>query len=39
MNFTTKNNSFSNFDLIYTDKKLTTVDSTQFLELTLDNSL
>ena len=39
MHFTTKNNSFSNFDLIYKDKKLTTVDSIKFLGLTLDNSL
>ena len=39
MHFTTKNNFFSNFDITYTDKKLTTVDSIQFLGLTLDNSL
>ena len=41
MHFTTKNNSFSNFDIIleYKDKKLTTVDSIKFLGLTLDNSL
>ena len=37
--FTTKNNSFSNFDIIYKDKKLTTVDSIKYLDLTLDNSL
>ena len=39
MHFTTKNYSFSNFDIIYKDKKLTTVDSIKFLGLTLDNSL
>ena len=39
MQFTTKNNLFSNFDIIYKDKKLTTVDSIKFLGLTLDNSL
>jgi hypothetical protein len=39
MHFTTKNNFFSNFDIIYKDKKLTTVDSIKFLGLTLDNSL
>jgi len=39
MHFTTKNNSFSNFDIIYKDKKLTTADSIKFLGLTLDNSL
>jgi len=39
MHFTTKNNSFSTFDIIYKDKKLTTVDSIKFLGLTLDNSL
>jgi hypothetical protein len=38
MHFTTKNNSFSN-DIIYKDKKLTTVDSIKFLGLTLNNSL
>ena len=27
MHFTTKNNVFSNFDITYEDKKLTTVDS------------
>jgi len=37
MHFTTKNNSFSNFNIIYKDKKLTTVDSIKFLGLTLDN--
>ena len=31
MNFTTKNNSFSNFDIIYKDNKQTTVDSIKFL--------
>jgi hypothetical protein len=39
MHFTTKNNSFSNFDIIYKDKKLTTDDSVKFLGLTLDNLL
>ena len=34
-----KNNFFSNFDIIYKDKKSTTVDSIKFLGLTLDNSL
>ena len=37
--FYNKNNYFSNFDIIYTDKKLTTVDSEKFVGLTLDNSL
>ena len=39
MHFTTKNTLFSNFDVIYKDKKLTTVGSIKFLGLTLDNSL
>jgi len=39
MQFKTKNNFFSNFDIIYKDKKLTTVDSIKFLGLTLNNSL
>ena len=39
MQFSTKNNSFSNFDIIYKDKKLTTVNSIKFLGLTSDNSL
>ena len=39
MHFTTKNNSFSNFDIMYKDKKLTTDDSVKFLCLTLDNLL
>jgi len=39
MHFTTKNNSFSKFNIIYKNKKLTTVDSIKFLGLTLDNSL
>jgi len=39
MHFTTKNNFFSNFDIIYKDKELTTVHSIKFLGLTLDNSL
>jgi len=39
MHFTTKSNFFSNFDIIYKDKKLTTVDSIKFLGLTLDNLL
>ena len=39
MNFTTKNNSFNNFDIINKDKELTAVDSIQFLALTLNNSL
>jgi hypothetical protein len=38
MHFTTKNNSFSTFDIICKDK-LTTVDSIKFLDLILDNSL
>jgi len=39
MHFTTKNNSFSNFDIMYKDTKVTTVNSIKFLGLTLDNSL
>ena len=39
MHFLTKNNSLNNLDLMYKDKKLTTVDSIKFLGLTLDNSL
>jgi hypothetical protein len=39
MHFTTKNNFFSNFYILYKDKKLTTVDNIKFLGLTLDNSL
>jgi hypothetical protein len=39
MQFTTKNNFFSNFDITYKGKKLTTVGSIKFLVLTLDNSL
>ena len=39
MHFTTKNSSFSNFDIIYKDKKLTTVNSIKFLGLTLCNLL
>jgi hypothetical protein len=39
MHFATKNNSLNNFDIMYEDKKLTTVDSIKFLGLTLDNSL
>ena len=39
MHLTTKNNSSSSFDIIYKNKKLTTVDSIKFLGLTLDNSL
>jgi len=39
VHFTTKNNFFSNFDIIYKDKKLTAVYSIKFLALTLDNSL
>jgi hypothetical protein len=39
MDFATKNNSLNNFDIMYKDKKLTTVDSIKFLELILDNSL
>jgi len=39
MHFTTKNNPSNIFDIIYKDKKLTTVDSIKFLGLTLDNSL
>jgi hypothetical protein len=33
MHFTTKNNSFSNFDIMYKDKTLTTFDSIKFLGL------
>ena len=39
MHFATKNDFLSNFDIMYTDKKLTIVDSVKFLGLTLDNSL
>ena len=39
MHFTTTKNSFSNFDIIYKDKKLIIVNSIKFLDLTLDNSL
>jgi hypothetical protein len=39
MHFTTKNNPFNTCDIIYKNKKLTTVDSIKFLGLTLDNSL
>jgi hypothetical protein len=39
MHFASKNNFFSNFDIIYKGKKLTTVDSIKFLGLTLDSSL
>ena len=39
MHITTKNNPFNTFDIIYKDKKLTTVDSMKFLGLTLDDSL
>jgi hypothetical protein len=39
MHFTTKNNFFSNPDIIYKDRKLTAVDSIRFLGLTLDSSL
>jgi len=39
MHFTTKNNFFSNFNIIYKDKKLTTVDSIKFLGSTLNNLL
>jgi hypothetical protein len=39
MHFTTKNNPFNTFDIVYKDKKLTTVDSIKFLGLTLDNLL
>ena len=38
MQFTIKNNFFNNFDIIYKDKKLTTVDSIKF-GLTLNNLL
>ena len=37
VHFTTKNNFFINFDIIYKDKELTTFDSIKFLGLTLDN--
>jgi hypothetical protein len=39
MHFTTNINPFNMFDIIYKNKKLTTVDSIKFLGLTLDNSL
>jgi len=39
MHFLTKNNSFNDFDIMYKDKKVTTVDSTKFLGLSLGNSL
>jgi hypothetical protein len=39
VHFTTKNNFFSNFGIIYKDKKLTTVNSIKFLGLTVDNLL
>jgi hypothetical protein len=39
MHFTPKSNPFNTFDIIYKDKKLTTVDSIKFLGLTLDNLL
>jgi len=39
MHFTTKINPNNTFDIIYKDKKLTTLDSIKFLGLTLDNSL
>jgi hypothetical protein len=39
MHFTTKNNLFTTFDIIYKDKKLTKVYSIKFLGLTLDNLL
>jgi hypothetical protein len=39
IDFTTKRNSFSNFDIIYKVGKLTTVDSIKFLGTTPDNSL
>jgi hypothetical protein len=39
MHFLTKNNSFNDFDIMYKDKKVTTVDSIKFLGLTLDNLL
>jgi hypothetical protein len=39
MHSTTKIYLFKSFDIIYKDKKLTTVDSIKFLVLTLDNSL
>jgi len=39
MYFSTKNNSFNEFDIMYKDKKVTIVDNIKFLGLTLDNSL
>jgi hypothetical protein len=39
MYFSTKNNFFNDFDIVYKDKKVTTVDNIKFLGLTLDNSL
>ena len=38
MYFLTKNNSFNDFDIMYKDKKVTTVVTIKFLGLTLDNS-
>jgi hypothetical protein len=39
MHFSTKNNFLNNLDIMYKDKKVTTVDSIKFNGLTLDNSL
>jgi hypothetical protein len=39
MHFPKRNNLHNNFDIMYKDKKLTTVDSVKFLRLTLDNSV
>jgi len=39
MHFLTKNKFFNGFDIMYKDKKVTTVDNIKFLGLTLDNSL
>jgi len=39
MYFSTKNNSLNDIDIMYKDKKVTTVDSIKFLGVTLDNSL
>jgi len=39
MYFSTKNNSLNDNDIMYKDKKVTTVDSIKFLGLTLHNSL
>jgi len=39
MHFSTKNKFFNDFDIMYKNKKVTTVDNIKFLGLTPDNSL